>query len=84
MIINWVNNQSIITYTSTQYIHVYYQPGNNELHFLAKANSAYIDFNKGIKETFIKYNYTFLVDQLINSSSNIVILFASSNHVECY
>ena len=54
----------------------------NEFHFLAKVNSTYIDFNKVIKETFIKYNYTVIANQLINSYGNIVILFSSSNDIE--
>ena len=62
-------------------MHVYDQPGINEFHFLAKGKSAYIDFNKGIEEMFIKYN-TVLANQLINSSGNIVILFTSSKHLE--
>ena len=67
-------------YVSTIYSNnLYGQPGINEFHNLAKAKAVCIDLNIGIDDTS---NYTLLANKLLNSSANVVVLFASSHHVE--
>ena len=61
---------------------LYGRPGINEFRLLAEANGVCIDFNRGIEENYIKSNYTILANKLLNSTANVVVLFASSNHVE--
>ena len=61
---------------------LYGRPGINEFHLLAEANGICIDFDKGIEDNFIKSNYTVLAKKLINSTANVVVLFASYDHVD--
>ena len=61
---------------------LYGLPGINEFRLLAEANGVCIDFNKGIEENYIKSNYTFLANKLMNTTAKVVVLFASSHHVE--
>ena len=67
-------------YVSTIYSNnLYGQPGINEFHNLAKTKGVCIDFNIGIEDTS---DYVLLSKNLLNSTANVVVLFASSHHVE--
>ena len=57
---------------------LYGRPGINEFHLLAEANGVCIDFD----ENFIKSNYTVLANKLMNCTANVVVLFASYDHVD--
>ena len=70
-------------HVSTIYLNnLYGRSGINEFHLLAEANGVCIDFDRGIEENYIKSNYTVLANKLMNSTANVVVLFASSHHVE--
>ena len=67
-------------YVSTIYSNnLYGQPGINEFHNLAIVENVCIDLNIGIEDTS---DYVLLANKLLNSSADIVVLFASSHHVE--
>ena len=55
------------------------QPAINEFHDLADANGVCIDFNKGINDST---DYVLMAKNLMNSSANVVLLYASPNHVD--
>ena len=59
----------------------YGQPGIDEFHRLAKIEKICIDVNEGIDENFVTANYTELANKLFNSSANVVVLFAHTQHV---
>ena len=59
----------------------YGQPGIDEFHLLAKQEKICIDVNEGIDDSFVTSNYTKLANKLINSSANVVVVFASGHHV---
>ena len=61
---------------------LYGRPGINEFQLLAEANGVCIDFNNGIEENYVKSNYTVLANKLMNTTAKVVVLFASSHHVE--
>ena len=58
---------------------LYGRPGIDEFHDLAKAERVCIDFNEGIDDST---DYDLLANNLLNSTANVVVLFASSHHVE--
>ena len=67
-------------YVSTIYSNnLYGRPGIDEFHKLAKSKSVCIDYNKGIDDST---DYVLLANNLINSTANVVVLFASVHHVE--
>ena len=69
-------------YVSTIYSNnLYGQPGINEFHNLAKVKGVCIDFNIGIEDTS---DYVLLANGLFNSTANVVVLFASPNHVKMF
>ena len=61
---------------------LYGRPGIDEFHRLAQSNGLCIDINEGIEDSFTIFNYTALANKLVNSSANVVVLFASINHVK--
>ena len=67
-------------YVSTIYSNnLYGRPAMDEFHKLAKAKSVCIDYNKGIDDST---DYVLLANDLLNSTANVVVLFASAHHVE--
>ena len=67
-------------YVSTIYSNgLYGQPGITEFHDLADTNGVCIDLIKGIDDNS---DYVLLVNNLMNSSANVVVLFAWPNHVD--
>ena len=61
---------------------LYGRPGIDEFHRLAQSNGLCIDINEGIEDSYSLSNYTALANKLMNSSANVVVLFASINHVK--
>ena len=61
---------------------LYSRPSINEFHLLAEANSVCIDLDKVTEDNFIKSNYTVMANKLMNSTANVVVLFALYNHVD--
>ena len=61
---------------------LYGRPGIDEFHRLAQTNGLCIDIKEGIEDSYTLSNYTALANKLINSSANVVVLFASINHVK--
>ena len=67
-------------YVSTIYSNnLYGRPAIDEFHKLAKAKSMCINYNKGIDDST---DYVLLANDLLNSTANVVVLFASVHHVE--
>ena len=67
-------------YVSTIYSNnLYGRPAVDEFHKLAKAKSVCIDYNKGIDDST---DYVLMANDLLNSTANVVVLFASVHHVE--
>ena len=58
---------------------MYGQPGINEFNNLTKVKGVCIDFNIDIEDTT---DFAFLVNSLLNSTSNVVVLFGSGHHVD--
>ena len=58
---------------------LYGQPAINEFHNLAKAKGLCIDFNIGIEDMS---DYVLLANNLLNSTANVVVLFAIHSHAE--
>ena len=75
----------IIKYFGWEYIstiysnNLYGRPGIDEFHNLAKGKDLCIDFNKGIDDST---DYVLLAKHLMNTTANVVILFASAHHAE--
>ena len=67
-------------YVSTIYSNnLYGRPAMDEFHKLAKAKGVCIDYNKGIDDST---DHVLLANDLLNSTANVVVLFASVHHVE--
>ena len=75
----------LILYFGWDYVTIIYsnilsgQPSINEFHNLAKSKGVCIDLNIGIEDTS---DYVLLAKQLLNSSANVVLLFASAHQVK--
>ena len=70
-------------YISTIYSdNPYGEPGVDELHRLAEENGICIDVDEGIGEAFTTNDYRRVASQILNSSAEVVILFASQDHAE--
>ena len=61
---------------------LYGQPGIEQFHKLTKDKNICIDLNEAITDKFDSTNYRALARKLINSVSDIVVLFASQHHAE--
>ena len=61
---------------------LYGQPGIEQFHKLAKDKNICIDLNEAITDDFNSTDYRALASKLINSTSDIVVLFASQHHAE--
>ena len=61
---------------------LYGQPGIEQFHKLAKDKNICIDLNEAITDKFDSTDYLELASKLINSTSDIVVLFASAHHAE--
>ena len=61
---------------------LYGQPGIEQFHKLAKDKNICIDLNEAITDEFESSDYRALASKLINSTADIVVLFASAHHAE--
>ena len=59
----------------------YGQSGINDLHELAAKYNICIDLNEGIEETFNETDYQRLAQKLSQSTANVVVLYATQQHV---
>lgn len=59
----------------------YGQSGIDDLHMLATENGICIDLNEGIEENFNEVQYRQLVDKLLRSTANVVVFYATEQHV---
>ena len=59
----------------------YGQSGIDDIHMLAAENGICIDLNEGIEENFNEVQYRQLVDKLLKSTANVVVLYATEQHV---
>ena len=65
-------------YVSTIYANDFYgEPGIDEFRKLANQNGICRDLDEGIDSNFVAADYNHLASKLLNSSANVVILFAS-------
>ena len=70
-------------YVSTIYTNNFYgEPGIDEFRKLAEKNKICIDVNKGIDSDFNKTDFQRLANLLLNSSANVVVLFASQGNAD--
>ena len=60
----------------------YGEPGIDELRRLAQENGLCIDVDEGIGESFTAVDYRRVALQILNSSAEVVILFASQDHAK--
>ena len=71
------------THISTIYSNdAYGQPAIAELHSLADENEICIDLNEPVEESFVSGDYERLVQRLISSDANVVVIFAAQNMAE--
>ena len=61
---------------------LYGEPGINQFHELAHRRGICIDLNLPIKESFLDYDYQYVVDRLANSTANVTVLFTSFEHAD--
>ena len=70
-------------YVSTIYANDFYgEPGIDEFRKLANQNGICRDLDEGIDSNFVTADYNHLASKLLNSSANVVILFASHGIAE--
>ena len=70
-------------YVSTIYANDFYgEPGIDEFRKLANQNGICRDLDEGIDSNFVAADYNHLASKLLNSSANVVILFASQGIAE--
>ena len=70
-------------YVSTIYANDFYgEPGIDEFRKLANQNGICRDLDEGIDSNFVVADYNHLASKLLNSSANVVILFASQGIAE--
>ena len=68
-------------YVSTIYTNNFYgEPGIDEFRKLAAKNGICININEGIDSDFKETDFQRLANQLLNSSANVVVLFASQDN----
>ena len=60
----------------------YGQSGIDDLHMLAGQKGICIDFEEGIEEAFSDSDYRRLVKRLLDSTANVVVLYATQQHVQ--
>ena len=61
---------------------LYGQPGIEQFHKLAKDKNICIDLNEAITDEFELSDYRTLASKLMNSTADVVVLFASGHHAE--
>ena len=70
-------------YVSTIYANDFYgEPGIDEFRKLANQNGICRDLDEGIDSNFVAADYNHLASKLLNSSANVVVLFASQGIAE--
>ena len=70
-------------YVSTIYTNNFYgEPGIDEFRKLAAKNDICININEGIDSDFNETDFQRLANQLLNSSANVVVLFASQGNAD--
>ncbi len=74
---NWTYISTIFSRNS------YGQSGIDDLHMFAGNNGICIDLNEGIEESYTETEYRKLVDKLLQSTANVVVLYATQQHVQC-
>ena len=68
------------TFVSTIYaMNPYGEPGINAFERLASMDNICIDLNEGIDEDYTPVQYDNLVDKLVSSKANVVVIFASQD-----
>ena len=71
------------TYISTIHTrNAYGQPGIDEVHALAAEYGICIDLTEGIDDDFTDLDYQMLIDKLINSQANVVVVFTAPKNAE--
>ncbi len=73
---NWTFISTIFSRNS------YGQSGIDDLHTFAARSGICVDLNEGIEESFTEADYGKLVDKLLQSTANVVVLYATQQHAQ--